>query len=98
MTWLLNQVLLRGWESYGNCPVFVERLIYDIGTRTRSNSICTLQSKLNRLNFAYIRSACELAVSHQGPRNAYLRWHGRSPTGPPATSLQQALDGSLPGG
>lgn len=83
MTWLLSQVMLREWESHNNCPVFVERLIYDIGTRTRSKDTRTLQTRLNRLNFAYIRSACELAVSHQGPRAIYLRWRGRSPTGPP---------------
>lgn len=83
MTWLLSQAMLREWESHSNCPVFIERLIYDMGTRTRLKDTRTLQARLNRLGFAYIRSACEFAVSHQGPKNACLQWNGRSSTGPP---------------
>lgn len=51
-------------------------------TRTRSNDSHTLQSRLNRCGFTYIRSACELAVSHQGPKDAYFRWRSRPSTGP----------------
>lgn len=76
--------MLQEWESHEKCLIFTERLVYDMGTRTRSNDPHTLQARLNRCcGTAYIRSVCELAVSHQGPKDAYFRWRSRPSTGPP---------------